>query len=165
LRKPRFSNYCHTPSDLQELFCTDTFRSYDYSYSVDRTRYTHRGRGRGRGRGRDRGRKERWHKSDEHEKSKGRVKKVGKDQCMFCHKKGYYMKDCFQFKKAQDKLLKKNDDNDSGEERARVVLYQENDVIDLCHYSQHTTEYVYVTHPQNRWVVDSGATKHFSSYL
>jgi hypothetical protein len=74
------------------------------------------------------------------------------------------MKDCFQFKKVQDKLLKKKDDNDS-EERARVVSYQENDVVDLCHHSQHATEYVYATHPQKRWVVDSGATKHFSSYL
>jgi hypothetical protein len=52
---------------------------------------------------------------------------------MFCHKKGYYIKDCFQFKKAQDKLLKKDDNN--SEERARVVLYQENDVVDLCYHS------------------------------
>jgi hypothetical protein len=65
---------------------------------------------------------------------------------MFCHKKGYYIKDCFQFQKAQDKLLKK-DDNDLEEERAKVVSYQKNDIVDLCHYSQHTTEYVYTTHP------------------
>jgi hypothetical protein len=45
------------------------------------------------------------------------------------------MKDCFQFKKAQDKLLKKKDNNDSGEERAKVALYQKNDVVDLCYHS------------------------------
>jgi hypothetical protein len=59
-------------------------------------RDTHlRERGRGRNRGRGKGRRGRWHKSDKHDKSKGRVEKVGKDQCMFCHKKGHYIKDCF----------------------------------------------------------------------
>jgi hypothetical protein len=38
-----------------------------------------RGRGRNKGRERGRGRRGRWHKSDEHNKSKGRVEKVRKD--------------------------------------------------------------------------------------
>jgi hypothetical protein len=54
-----------------------------------------RKRGRGRNKGRGKERRGRWHKSDEYNKSKERVEKVRKDQCMFCHKKGYYIKDCF----------------------------------------------------------------------
>ena len=85
---------------------------------------------------------------------------------MFCHKKGHYMNECFQFKKAQDKLLKKKkDDNDSGEEHVKVVSYQKDNVVDLCYNSQHSTEYVYANQPQDCWAIDSGATKHFSSYL
>ena len=72
---------------------------------------------------------------------------MGKDQCKFCRKKGHYEADCFQYKKAQNKLLEKNnrDNGDSGEEHVNVVTYRQTDVIDLCH---RLIEHVYANQAQ-----------------
>jgi hypothetical protein len=80
-----------------------------------------------RGRDRGRGRRRRGHKGDNRErsKSKGKVDKLGKDQCKFCRKKGHYEADCIQYKKAQNKLLRK-------EERGKKTVIREEEHVKIA---------------------------------
>ena len=147
-----------------------------------------RGRGgrRGRGNGRGRGR---WQGSQDDRKPKWKSRRLEKNQCKFCLKKGHFESDCIQWQRAQKAFLDKNngrgrkEDDSDREEHARVVA--ESRVIELYHNSnaksdpcdeylysfdntdssEHATATAYANNPDSRWAIDSGATRHFTSYL
>jgi Reverse transcriptase (RNA-dependent DNA polymerase)/GAG-pre-integrase domain len=147
-----------------------------------------RGRGGWRGRGNGRG-KGRWHGNQDDRKTKWKNKRLERNQCKFCLKKGHFESDCIQWQRAQKALLDKNkgrgkkEDDSDREEHARVVaesriveLYHNSnaesdpddeylDSIDTSDSSEYATATACAINPESRWAVDSGATKHFSSYL
>jgi hypothetical protein len=95
--------------------------------------------------------------------------RIGKDQCRFCHKTGHFQVDCRKYKKAQAAVLKKKDDTD--EERINIVRDGQRieDESSLCSWSTKRSvnsiaEYVKTATILENWIVDSGATRHFSSF-
>ena len=144
-----------------------------------------RGRGGWRGRGNGRG-KGRWHSSQDDRKATWKNKRLEKNQCKFCRKQGHFESDCIQWQKAQKAYLDKSkgrgrrdDDSDREEQHARVVA--ESRIVELCYRpisdsdsfdlidnssrSERATATAYANSPTDQWAVDSGATRHFSSYL
>jgi hypothetical protein len=88
--------------------------------------------------------------------------KIDKDQCRFCHNRGHFQAECRLFKKAQAAVLKgKEDKKDTDEERVNIVTV---DQADENHSTDTTAEYAKSVFDTENWVVDSGATRHFSSY-
>ena len=113
-----------------------------------------RGRPKGsRGRGRGRGRRESYHEVD---KNKGN--KDVKYKCFFCSKTGYFQKDCRKYLEAQKKVKKsvKSERSSYDREANIAIIKKYNDST----YSQELALNMKVY--QNTWLIDSGATKHFT---
>jgi hypothetical protein len=113
----------------------------------DRGRGNYRGRGRGAHRGRDRGRN---FESDRESRKWNNSKsgnRVSKNQCAFCLKEGHWMKDCRAFKRAQESAQSggssKNSKNDEEVDSYLPVAL----AVDTTN---------------REWIVDSGATHHFT---
>lgn len=125
-----------------------------------------RGRGRGRGRGSKKGHNQRSTSRSGSRVSKGdQSRKAGRDECRVCFKKGHFMKDCEELKKVQSKLWEKNKQGTTQQEAeqvesSNVALAEETD-SDSLYYSP----YAMIATIEPVWILDSGASKHFSGTL
>jgi hypothetical protein len=86
---------------------------------------------------------------------------------MFCHKRGHFQADCRLYKSAQAKVLEKD-----SEEHVNTVSHFDR-IEDTSSYykppqqqdQDYKSEYVYAVGATKDWVIDLGATRHFSGFV
>jgi hypothetical protein len=113
------------------------------NFTTDNNRGSYRGRGQGRGRGgRGRGRGN---------GSSGRISKT----CFFCGKQGHFQKDCFKYKKAKSQLEKQESEN-----QVNLVIGTRSESPPEARINTVGKSDIY-----SSWLLDSGATHHFTSHV
>ncbi|RFU24469.1 hypothetical protein B7463_g11868, partial [Scytalidium lignicola] len=142
------------------------------SVNVVQSRESRQRRGRGNRQGdrsRSNGRGQRGKKNSD-SRSKGQ-EKVNSDQCQFCLKKGYFIKDCRQFQKAQARA-RGNQEDGTKEEHINTVthlLLSDNDDNNCYLYitiaESERIQFAITTNSSTPWIVNSNATKYFTSFI
>jgi hypothetical protein len=84
-------------------------------------------------------------------------REVGADECRWCRKEGHYQYECDDYLKAQRKYIAKKREST---EEARVAV-----VKDEYHSSGYSYEHANTVMTTPEWILDSGASKHFSGML
>ena len=81
--------------------------------------------------------------------------RVGKNECLFCKKKGHFQRDCTHYKRAQRLLL------ESKNESSNIAQHIEENEDGSLYYAS-ATEHALLSSTTTQWVIDSGASKHFT---
>ena len=116
------------------------------NFTTDSNRGSYGGRGRGRGRGgRGRGR------------GNGGNGRIGKT-CFFCGKQGHLQKDCFKYKKAKSQLGK---GENQAEDQVNLVIGTRSETPSR----KASVNTVGKSNIYSGWLLDSGATHHFTSHI
>ena len=147
----------YQPAIIPKAITTATANAAQASRSQSRGRNKV---GRREDRSKSRGRKQNY-KQNYKEKNRDQEKPES-DQCRFCMRKGHYQAECREYKKAQTKAREKVKENSKKkEERVNTVTEiseYEDDDSSLYTSNQH----VYAVNGNQGWIIDSGASKHFS---
>lgn len=136
----------------------------DKGSSGSRLSLRNRGRGRGRGRGVFvRGKHKSLIQGDAsryHDTS--RVEKPDKDECYFCRKRGHFQRDCHAYKKASE-MAQRKEKNKSAHLATRSL--DSTEIDDGTLYYASSLDRAYLSTSIVDWILDSGATRHFSGVL
>jgi hypothetical protein len=153
---------------LQEQETTQTALSQSAALAQERMDEPRGRRGnRGRARsGRNRGRAGRFDHSSSRHSSSSRVnksrepRKADKDECRVCYQKGHYQRDCPLLKQIRLDSAKKKDHGQASqtEEAGNIAIAEEFDSDSI--YTG--PERAMLATTSLTWVLDSGATKHFT---
>jgi hypothetical protein len=110
------------------------------------------------GRGRGRGSRGRGRQSRGGGRGRGKVgKSSGSERlCWFCGKPGHRQLDCSAYKRSKDALK-------AEPEHVNIISHFDQSEPDSTLYPE--LEHALVTNSNGNWVVDSGATRHFSGYI
>ena len=145
---------------------TGTTTAATAAIASTRGREGRRGRGRGRGRGGDRSR------SSLTRPGGNKVEKK-EEKCHFCGKKGHWQVDCYAYKRVQKEAQSKgkkaaSDDDDSTVATTKVAHNKGTVLYSSCCCSNEPSSAIATvmgvgSTTSYHWVIDSGASQHFSS--
>ena len=112
-------------------------------------------------RGREIKRRGRYRGGHGQSRSSSRVQKSD-SKCYFCHIRGHFQKDCKKYASAQRAVLSKRTKTDG--EAATIALVEEQIDDGPCYNCVQIAndESAYFCYSESSWVIDSGATRHFS---
>ena len=140
----------------------------DYEKEGTSGRGGYRNRGRGN-RGKFRGRIGRGGKGDtgRHDSKVEKRRTAAPDECRFCYKKGHFQRDCWSFKRAQEQMgISQKGKSKDTKQDARA--YETANVAIVDELSQGSddlylmSQYAMLSAPSNEWILDSGASTHFT---